>query len=265
MGEVLADVLWNDWDTPPRVPRMPVLHLDGFDGPMDLLLELAERQRIDFGRMSILALAEQFVAALERLADRVPIERRTDWLVLAARLVLLRSWLLFPPSPEAAAEAERDAAAALCRIQELAFIRAAAAWLQARPVLGQDVFAAPPPRRAHRTGYVALIEACLAILRGREGRPELASVTHLLVPDLWRASDGLARIRAMLAEYPKGGELACFVPPLQVDASDHGIKARAAVIGTLLAGLELARNGHVSLRQAEPFGVIYLEPARPAT
>jgi len=65
-----GDPVWDDWDNPPRVPEMPALHLDGFDGPMDLLLDLAERQRIDFGRMSVRDLAEQFVAAMERLASR---------------------------------------------------------------------------------------------------------------------------------------------------------------------------------------------------
>jgi hypothetical protein len=73
---------WDDWENPLRtpaagVPTIPVLHLDGFDGPLDLLLDLAERQRIDLGRMSVLALAEQFVAALEQLRDRVAIERRS--------------------------------------------------------------------------------------------------------------------------------------------------------------------------------------------
>jgi hypothetical protein len=72
------------------VPTMPVLHLEGFDGPMDLLLDLAERQLIDLGKMSILALAEQFAAAMERLVDVVALERRADWLVLATRLVVLR-------------------------------------------------------------------------------------------------------------------------------------------------------------------------------
>jgi hypothetical protein len=51
-GRPTGDPLWDDWDTPPRVPTIPVLHLDGFDGPMDLLLDLAERQRIDLGRIS---------------------------------------------------------------------------------------------------------------------------------------------------------------------------------------------------------------------
>jgi segregation and condensation protein A len=111
-----GDPVWDDWSAPPRVPSVPVLHLDGFDGPMDLLLDPAERQHIDFGRMSILALAEHFVATVKRLINKVALERRADWHVLAARLVLLRSKLVFPESPEEAASAERDAAAELRRL-----------------------------------------------------------------------------------------------------------------------------------------------------
>jgi segregation and condensation protein A len=128
-----SDPLWDDWEAPPRLPGSPVLHLDGFDGPMDVLLDLAERQRIDFGRMSILELAEQFLAAMARLADRVTLEQRADWLVLATRLVLLRSRLLFPDSPEAAATAEQDAAAELCRLKDMVAMRAAGVWLTQRP------------------------------------------------------------------------------------------------------------------------------------
>ena len=95
---VTGDPLWDDWTVAPRVPRAPALHLDGFDGPIDLLLDLAEHQRIDLGRVSIVHLAEQFVAALARLGSHVPIERRADWVVMASRLVLLRSRLLFPDS-----------------------------------------------------------------------------------------------------------------------------------------------------------------------
>ena len=105
-----ANALWDDWDTPPRVPAAPVLHLDGFDGPIDLLLDLVERQRLDLGRISVIDLVDQFVAASTELATHVPIERRADWLVMATRLVLLRSRLLFPATPEAAEAAEREAA-----------------------------------------------------------------------------------------------------------------------------------------------------------
>ena len=90
-GRPTGDALWDDWDLPPRVPSAPVLHLDGFDGPIDLLLDLAERQRLDLGRMSLVDLVDQFVAASAQLAAHVPIERRADWLVMAAHLVLLRA------------------------------------------------------------------------------------------------------------------------------------------------------------------------------
>lgn len=100
------DPLWDDWDTSPRVPAIPVLHLDGFDGPMDLLLDLAERQRIDLGRISILALVEQFVAAFGSVTVHVPAERRADWVVVATRLVLLRSQLLCPAGLGAVTEAD---------------------------------------------------------------------------------------------------------------------------------------------------------------
>ena len=137
----MADVEAEDeWDTPPRVPAVPTLHLDGFDGPMDLLLDLAERQRIDLGRMSVRDLVEQFVTAMARLAGRVTIERQADWLVLATRLVLLRSRLLFPSSLQEAATAEQDAALEEQRLAERLRMRVAAAWLEARPQLGQDVF-----------------------------------------------------------------------------------------------------------------------------
>ncbi|MCB8884061.1 segregation/condensation protein A, partial [Acidisoma cellulosilytica] len=84
-----------------------------------MLLGLVERQRIDLGRMSMLLLVEQFLAAFEQLRDRVPIECRADWLVMATRLVLLRSRLLFPETPEAAVAAEQEAATDLRRLDEL--------------------------------------------------------------------------------------------------------------------------------------------------
>ena len=256
-----GDPLWDDWTVPPRVPAVPALHLDGFDGPIDLLLDLAEHQRIDLGRVSIVDLAEQFVAALARLAAHVPIERRADWVVMASRLVLLRSRLLFPASPEEAAEAARDAAAELRRLREVAFLRAAGAWLQARPQLGIEVFARPHPAPPREGGYVALMEACLALLRGREGRPETAPVYRPVVPVVWRVPDALARVRALLAADPAGGTLERFLPPLAPDDPAHGLKARAAVASTLVAGLELTRDGTAHLEQRAAFGPINLTAA----
>ena len=243
-----------------------MLHLAGFDGPMDVLLDLAERQRINIGQMSVLALAEQFVAAMERLAAHVPLERRADWLVMATRLVLLRSRLLFPESPEAAAKAAQDAEAALRQIESLAEVRAVAAWLQQRPQLGLEVFARAQPERPRESGYVALIEACLVLLQGRDVQPWEEPVYQPVIPELWRATDAMVRIRELMVAHPEGGPLELFLPELPREDPEHGpghgpeygMKARGAVSSTFLAGLELAKEGDLDLQQGQPYGPLFL-------
>ncbi len=248
---------WEDWDQPERRSSadIPTLHLDGFDGPMDLLLDLAERQRVDLGQMSILALAEQFAAALEALGGRVPIERRADWVVLATRLVLLRTRLLFPASPEAAADAEREAQAEIQRIQEMQVMRAAVAWLQAQPQLGQDVFTRPPPEETREVGYVSLMEACLVLLRGKPATEAFAPppVYCKVIPDLWRIGDAIERIQQLLPHYPEGAAMTAFMPGIPMEDTNRTLKARAAMASTFVAGLELAKQEVLRLNQQELF------------
>ena len=252
--------LWDNWDTPPRVPTIPVLHLEGFDGPMDLLLDLAERQRIDFGRMSIKALAEQFVAALERLASSVPLEKRADWLVVATRLVLLRSRLVFPQTPEAAVEAEREARRTLRDLDELAAARRLATWLQERPQLGVDVFGrGSPEKRALESGYVALMEACLTVLRREAPEERSAPTTYQpIVHQLWSLSDAIAHLRQLLVDRPQGDELANCLLQVFGANEQEALSTRKVVAVTLLAALELAKNGMASLEQDSAFGPIWL-------
>jgi hypothetical protein len=138
----------------------------GSDGPMDLLLDLAERQRIDLGRLSILALVQRFVAELDGRLRAVAIEQRADWVVVAARLTQLRSRLLLPADPAAADAAERDAARVLAGLEEMRFIRTAASRLQTRPQLDQEVFAWPHGRSLRVASYMALMEACLTVIQG---------------------------------------------------------------------------------------------------
>ena len=253
----------DDWESEPpprRAPSTPTLHLEGYDGPADLLLDLAQRRRIDLGVMSVLALAQQFADAVDRLAGTVPIEQRAEWLVMAAQLVLLRARLLFPATAAEEVAAERDAAAELRRLDAMVFMRAAAVWLQDRPQLGADVFARPPAETPKReVGYVALMEAALAALRGREGRPgEAEPVYRVAVAELWRVPDAMARIRAVLEERPEGGELAYFLPVIGAGEVDGALKMRAAVASTFVAGLELAKDGIVEVSQAAVFALIQL-------
>lgn len=256
-ARMAGDALWDDWDAPPRVPPAPVLHLDGFDGPLDLLLDLAERQRLDLGRISVVALVEQFVAASARLAAHVPVERRADWLVMATRLVLLRSRLLFPAGPEAAETAEREAAWEVARLDELRFIRAAAAWLQACPQLGRDVFARALPGRDPRVAsYMALLEACLTVLRGPEGRPSEEKVYRPAIPDLFRIPEALIRVRALIAETTEPRPLQDFLPAVPAERRGETVLVRSAVASTFMAALELCRTAVVGLDQVSGFGVI---------
>jgi segregation and condensation protein A len=256
-----GDALWDDWDTPPRVPSAPVLHLDGFDGPIDLLLDLVERQRLDLGRISIAALAEQFVAALARLARQVPIERRADWLVIASHLVLLRARLLFPATQAAAEAAERDAREEIARLDALRCARALAAWLQARPQLGQDFFTRPPrgpdPQIA---SYIALMEACLPVLREPDDQPATALVYRPAIPDLYRIPDALRRMRALLAAMKEPRPLEDFWPAVPAEKRDKRPFVRSMVASTLVAALELCRDGLVWLEQVEGLGGIMVSP-----
>ena len=256
-----GDALWDDRDTPLSIPAVPVLHLDGFEGPMDLLLDPAEQQRIDLGRISMAALVEQFVAESARLAPYVPIERRAEWLVLATRLVLLRSRLLFPASPAEEADAEREAEREVARLAELHFIRAASTWLQARPQLGHDVFARPPagpdPGAA---SYMALMEACLTVLRGREEQPAEAPVYRPPLAAVFRVEDVLPRMRSLVAAMSEGRPLAAFLPQLDDQAIGDPVVARSAVASTLVAAPELCRETVVSLEQAPAFGAIIVAP-----
>jgi segregation and condensation protein A len=275
-----GDPDWDDWESPLRapttgspgadVPIVPMLHLEGFDGPMDLLLDLAERQRIDWGRMSILALAEQFVAALEQLADRVAIERRADWLVMATRLVLLRSRLLFPESPRAAEAAERDAATELRRIDDLAELRAVAAWLGDQPILGQDVFARGVPDRLgvylepeDEVDVIAFLWASLALFEDDAEQLETVARYRPTWTDLYSVAEARDRILRILGEGEDGQALGHFLPEQAVTAGDGDpaaskLRAYSAWASTFSASLELARQGDVVLAQADAFASVHV-------
>jgi segregation and condensation protein A len=256
----------------------PMLHLEGFDGPMDLLLDLAERQRIDWGRMSMLALAEQFVAALERLADRVAIERRADWLVMATRLVLLRSRPLFPESPMAAEAAQRDAASELRRLDDLAEVRAAAAWLGDRPVLGQDVFAPGAPDRLgvyleadDEVDVIAFLWGSLSLFEDDAAQLETVARYRPVWTNLYSVAEARDRILRMLGKGGNGEALSHFLP--EDTATTNGgyspetcLRWSSAWASIFSAGLELARLGDVVLAQAEAFASVQVSRAsEPAT
>ena len=249
-----ADPLWDDWETPPRVPSSPELHLEGFDGPLDLLLDLVERKRIDLRRMSPRAMVEQFADALERYAPHVRLERRADWLVMAARLVLLRSRLCFPASPEKGRAAEREVRDTHRQLDARRAMRAALAWLDTRPQLGRDVFARPAGVSPRVSSYMDLMEACLAVLLREEEleqqhTAEWAATLTVRPVSPYSVATVIASMRERLQTSTLAECLERFIPPAQPATRHSGLASRMALSATLIAALELARAGELTLSQ----------------
>lgn len=234
------------------------LRLDGFEGPLDLLLDLARAQKLDLARISILHLVEQYLQVVEG-ARLIRLELAADWLVMAAWLAWLKSRLLLPAGSEAAEEGDAAAGNLAARLAELAAMRAAAASLAARCQLGHDVFARGAPedrteidRSRLLLDLPGLVRSYLAAMRrgaaGRTYRVETLS--------FWTVSDALERLAAMIGGLPRDSgwlRLEELLPP-----TAQPLQQRAALAGTLLAGLELARDGRAALRQEEAFGPILI-------
>ena len=246
----------------------PRLSVEGFEGPLDFLLEMVRRHRVDLGRLSILTLTDQLVAAIEAGEGRIPLERRADWLVMASQLLLLKAQLLAPSSPEEAEDARAAAARRLDLLDELARMKAGADWLSCRPQLGRAVFGrgqgAPTQARPQAELLVAFLEATLTLLEGREGRTSAPIPAYRpSPPDLWRVPDAIRRITEVLGRPPGRLALERCIPHIPRHTPDRPIRIRAALASTLVAGLELARDGAVTLEQDQPFGQVLLASELP--
>jgi segregation and condensation protein A len=240
-------------------PRSAVqLELNGFEGPLDLLLELARRQAVDIAKISAVDLADQFLAAT---ADLTQLELPTvaDWLVMAAWLIWLKSRLLLPKNTEEARQAEEAAQILAERLEALERIRIASEWLERQPRLGRDFFG-----RGFRDGYIPiqlrsdyvdLMRAALSVLRVDEPPEELARYQP---PQsrFWTPHQAMARIRQLMAEAPADHDLLAFVPGPSSSEPGARTRTRAAIASTLIAGLELTRGGEIEASQTADFGPI---------
>ena len=245
------------WEDPPRAARSaaaPVLAVEGFAGPLDWLLELARAKKLDLAKLSIAALIEAFVTAMQAgLAgrDTARIGHWAVWTVMAATLTELWSRLLLPANSPEAKAAQAEAEALRQQLLNRARMRSAADWLERRPQLGRDVFARGRPE-LHLGGGGAgdlteLLRACLVALRVPEA---LAETYRPRPPPLWRVTDALVRLDQLLGELPDGSPLTAFLPAIGGEDPGRTLRCRAAVSSTLIAGLERARDGALTLDQA---------------
>lgn len=244
---------------PPPVDAL-LLRLDGFEGPLDLLLDLARGQKLDLARISILALVEQYLAVIEG-ARRIRLELAADWLVMAAWLAWLKSRLLLPAGSEAADEGELAAETLAARLRDLQVVRAAAAWLGARVQLGQEVFARGAAEDLTETDRSRLAVDLPGLLRAYLAASRRAAGARRYRPaplTVWTVQDALARLAQLVGSLPDWASLEAFLPERLASPMER----RAALASTLLAGLELARGGMIRLRQDGAFAPILI--GRPA-
>jgi segregation and condensation protein A len=245
-------------------PGRLVLALEGFEGPLDLLLDLARQQKLDIAKINILALVDQYLAVIEG-ARSLRLELAADWLVMAAWLAWLKSRLLLPAEERPEEEDPAALAGRLAeRLLELERMRAGAAWLGRRPQLGQEVFGRGAPESltvADRSGIAADLAGLVRAYLAAEGRAAAKRPWQPKPRRIWTVGEAVAMLSRMLRSSTGWDTLAAFLP---AGLSDP-VEQRAAVAATLVAGLEMARGGAVELRQDEPFAPILLRPAgRPA-
>ena len=232
-----------------------ILKLDGFEGPLDLLLELARAQKVDLAKISILKLVEQFLVVIEG-ARRVRLELAADWLVMAAWLTWLKSRMLVPQLGEPE-DAEVAAEILQARLLDLQAMRQAAKWMSARAQLGWDVFErgiaeelTELDRSRLKLEMSGLLSAYLAARRRAGGKQQYRPKPMVY----FSVQDALQRVGRLLGSLPDWASLEQFLP----EGLQDGIPRRAAISSTLIAGLEMAKDGQLHLRQDEKFGPILM-------
>jgi segregation and condensation protein A len=251
----------ESWEASEEVPRDEealVVALDGFEGPLDVLLILARTQKVDLAKISVLALAEQYLLFIAQ-AQQLRLELAADYLVMAAWLAYLKSRLLLPR--ESAGDdqptGEELAARLAFRLQRLEAMRGAAATLMTRKRLGRDVFGRGMPEGVRTIKVRQFTAAIYDLLKAySEQRKRTIKRVHV-VPRrvVWSIKEARERLQALVGK--------CDASWVQLDLflEQFGAApdiARTALASSFGATLEMARDGLVELSQAEPFAPIYV-------
>lgn len=257
----MADLFDNQPGAPSVAERLAaealIVDVDGFEGPLDLLLMLSRTQKVDLRRISVLQLAEQYLQFINKAKD-LRIELAADYLVMAAWLAYLKSRLLLPPEPGEAGPSAEDLAAHLAwQLERLQAMREAAARLMARDQLGRDVFArgaAETVTRARQVRYGAtlldLMRAYARIRTRDEFRPFVMDRDHIFTME-----QALDRMRGLLGYAGDWTDLESWLP---TGWGADPQRRRSAMAAHFAAMLEMAKRGEITLRQGETFAPILI-------
>ena len=240
-----------------------LLNLDGYEGPIDVLLEMSRNQKVDLAKISILQLVRQYLEFIERAKQR-NLELAAEYLVMAAWMAYLKSRLFLPKDETDDEPSAEDMAEALqFQLRRLEAMQNAAAMLMERPKLGQDIFARGQPEEVEervttqwRVSLFDLLQAYGAIERRKED-----DNYDLPTFQLMSTERAMSRLEEMLGALPKKGQnsvwatLHSFVPD---ESQEDILYARSALASTFTAGLEMAKQGHLEFRQEGLFKPVYM-------
>jgi len=234
-----------------------VVELDGFEGPIDLLLVLAREQKVDLANISILQLANQYLAFVEE-ARRHNLELAADYLVMAAWLAYFKSKMLLPDlSTEEEPTGSEMAEALKFQLLRLESMQKAGRNLLKRPLLGQGFFSRSDPER-FRAISKSVIDATLYDLLKAYGEmhrhKNSLEALHIEPVNMFTVEDAIQRFERLLGKFPDWESLWRFLP----DDMQEGIMTRSAIATTFTACLELAKQGRLRIRQNQTFGPIFL-------
>ena len=250
-GEFEATALAND-------DEALLIQVDGFEGPLDLLLTLARNQKVDIAKISILKLAEQYLEFVET-AKKLNLELAADYLVMAAWLAYLKSRLILPQEkgPDGEPTADEMATRLRWRLQRLDAMRAAATRLMGRERLDRDVFGRGDPEPVNvvrlRTYKDTLYDLLTAYATERVKKLG-GSAYHPVIAPVLQIEEARARLERMLGRIHDWSGLESLLP----FEWSGGPRRRSAMASTLLACLEMARDGKVELQQLAPFAEIFV-------
>ena len=245
---------------PPAPEEAFLVDVAGFEGPLDLLLALARTQKVDIARISVLALAEQFLAFIAE-AQKIKLELAADYLVMAAWLAFLKSRLILPREeiPEDQPSGEELAERLAFRLMRLEAMRNAAAQLMTRKRLGRDVFARGMPegvKTIRDRAYSAEIYDLLKAYAEQRGRTAARRSHVVKKRTVWSIKEARQRLEVLVGHATGEWVQLALCLEQYLATSDVGRTALASSFG---ATLEMAREGVIELRQAGAFAPIYMK------
>lgn len=251
------DSLWDDEQVDRGLSEpLLVVDVEGFEGPLDLLLHLARRQKVDLARISVLALTEQYLAFIER-AREMRIELAADYLVMAAWLAYLKSKLLIPEKDDdEGASAEEMAAILQFRLKRLEAMREAAGRLVNRNRLGRDFFQRGMPEAVvveRKSRFSASLFDLLSAYAGQRQRNAITNV-QIAKRRVWSLKEARSILVRMLGAVDDWSRLDLYLIKYIADPQDR----RSALASSFAASLEMVREGVMEIRQEKTYAPIYL-------